>query len=72
MALHSDLGISLLGYHVDSLVMEVLQLEGDVVSYEQEEYVFCYAVVVEEQVHCSWSEGKEELLKVEDFAMSRC
>lgn len=51
MASHSDSGKSLLDHHEDSLVMAVLQLEGDVVSCEQEGCVFDCAVVVEEQVH---------------------
>ena len=71
MASHSDSGISLSGYHVDSLAMAVQQLEGDVVSREQEVCVFGFAVVVEEQAHCSWSEGKAVSLRVEDLAVSR-
>jgi hypothetical protein len=51
MASHFDSGIFLLGYHVDSLVMVVLQLERDVVSSEQEECVFGYVVAREEQAH---------------------
>jgi len=51
MASHFDSGIFLLGYHVDSLEMVVLQLERDVVNCEQEEYVFGCAVELEEQVH---------------------
>lgn len=71
MASHSDLEISLSGYHVDSLAMVVLQLEEDVVSREQEECVFGYAVVLEEQVHWSLSVGTAVSLRVEDLAVSR-
>ena len=71
MASHFDSGIFLLGYHVDSLAMAVLQLERDVVSREQEVCVFGFVVGLEEQAHWQQSGGKVVSLKVEDLAVSR-